>query len=114
MQLAIKDYKHNLWPILVYHITAITNDWPSNFQKGLILCKVFGILSANFLHLILNSVSGLQINIVKKVMNCSKKLLYKWQTATRACEDTKSNLLNNHSKKTGEDSHPNIYRDSLK
>ena len=46
----------NLWPILLYHNTMITNDWPSNFQNGLILCKVFGHLSMNFPQLILNSV----------------------------------------------------------
>ena len=45
----------NLWPILLYHNTMITKDWPSNFQNGLILCKVFGHLSMNFPQLILNS-----------------------------------------------------------
>jgi len=40
----------NLWLIILYH-RFTTNE---NFQKGLIHCKVFGRLSTNFLHLILN------------------------------------------------------------
>ena len=46
---------NNLWPILLSHNTTTANDWPSNFQNGLILCKVFGHLSKHFPHLILNS-----------------------------------------------------------
>ena len=47
---------NNLWPILLYLNATITNEWPSNFWKSPILCKVFGHLSSNFLHLLLNSV----------------------------------------------------------
>ena len=49
---------NNLWPIFLLHKTTITNDWPSNFQNGLMLCKVFGHLSMNFPCLILNSAIG--------------------------------------------------------
>ena len=59
---------------------TLTNDWPSTFQKGLILCKVFGRMSTNFPHLILNPV--LQFNLTTYQFSaCSSKwfTLYAWK-----------------------------------